>query len=358
MFKKIIDFIIPDSSPDSSPNSSPKHKFVKHDDDINVVLYFTRHGHACSNFLAESSDTGMPFGKLIKIGIDARNSVLSDLGIIRSVNVGNQLKKIIPNDYVIMSSPLRRAIITSHLQYNIFREKKKQIHIIPNINEISNIGMYVKNYFVDTNSQNEYDLNDYWYYNNPYNIPLFFGNSKTNHKSKMQKDMYNPKPRKFFEFLLTNFDDYSQESKDIHGNHNFMITSHGIYMHELFKYLDIDENKFPHKIENNSVFILKMKLDRNVLLSDLTKKDFRIKLQESIIDFENVMKYEKTNLNMEWLEDAECLITCSKNERKFAQKYIIPENWQDLNNMVVDYIGSVQDNNERMKYFNFLCGKI
>jgi broad specificity phosphatase PhoE len=100
---------------------------------IKVVFYFTRHGHSYSNFMMESSDD-IILWKLLNIGKIANNSMLTDIGIGRSINVGIQLSHLLPKKYVLMSSPLKRALLTAHFQYNIHRKNNYPIYIVPHIN--------------------------------------------------------------------------------------------------------------------------------------------------------------------------------------------------------------------------------
>ena len=73
---------------------------------IKITFYLTKNGHTCSDFLYGSEATP--------------NTILSDLGVGRSINIGTQITPRIPNNYVIISSPLKSAIMTAHYQYRIY----------------------------------------------------------------------------------------------------------------------------------------------------------------------------------------------------------------------------------------------
>lgn len=112
-----------------------------------VVIYLTRHGHSCANLLSESTQTNLDNSfefmgslnpKLLTIGFRAQNSALTDIGILRSLNIGFHLytNNLIPNNFLLFSSGLRRAIETAYYQYGIFYKKK--VNLMPGINETSN----------------------------------------------------------------------------------------------------------------------------------------------------------------------------------------------------------------------------
>lgn len=340
-------------------------KFNMHnvnEDNIRIVFYFTRHGHAYSNFMIESSDSLIPW-KSLTVGKVANNSMLTDLGIGRSINVGNQMINILPEKYVLMSSPLRRALLTAQYQYNIYRKNNQNIHIIPYINEISNLGCYqiIKKIGIDTNSHNEYDLNDIWYKTNPYNIPFVYDFGRNNLEKEIMENMFSPNPEKFFSYLLNNFYEYKDESKDKNNNHNFVIVSHGEYLNKLFEYLDLKQS-ISEKIENNSVFRIEMHFHIKCFFRPILRND----LINSVISFMDVTKFNKKVFDIEKLVDKNILSSCHDENGKSINKYIKNTNDYDriikilyykIMNMQVNdnKINSIKIRNE---YLDFLEGVI
>jgi broad specificity phosphatase PhoE len=329
--------------------------------DIKVIFYFTRHGHSYSNFITDSTEHTIPWN-LLTIGKEAKNSVLTDLGIGRSINVGKQLLDILPYKYALLSSPLKRALITSHFQYNIYRKNNSKIHVIPYINEISCFGFYdiIKSIGIDTNGHNEYDLDDEWYKKNPYSINFEFGiNGKKNHK-KIKESMHCPDPEKFFDYFLVNFMDYADEAMDVNNNiYNFVVVSHGNYLKTFFEYLNIKDN-VPEKIENNSVFKLEMNFKKKCFF----EKVDRLGLIGCVDKFENLTKFNKKIYDINKLKDKDIFSSCHLDNGKSINKYA--KNTQEynyINKILIHIIQNMKikgDIFERVRirtdYYNFLIG--
>lgn len=341
-----------------------KNNFNMHNvenDKIKVVFYFTRHGHSYSNYLIESSNGIIPWN-LLMIGKMANNSMLTDLGIGRSINVGKQIKSMLPEKYVLMCSPLKRAILTAHFQYNIYCNNNRPIYIVPYINEISNIGAYkiIKKTGIDTNSHNEYDLNDIWYKTNPYQIPFIYGfGDKYKFKEEINNNLFNPDPESFFNYFVNNFYEYMYEAKDENNNYNFVIVSHDIYMKKLFEYLNINENVL-EKIENNSVFMIEMEFS----MKHFFRKVSRDELIDCVTYFKDLTKFKKKVYNIDNLIDKDIFLSCHYDNGKSINKYV--KNTYEYNKIIkilfenikkmeinANFMDKIKIRNE---YLNFLKG--
>jgi broad specificity phosphatase PhoE len=332
-------------------------------DIIKVTFYFTRHGHAHSNFITDSSDSIIPWN-LLTIGKNAKNSLLSDLGIGRTINVGKQLLDILPQNYALLSSPLKRALLTAHFQYNIYRKNyNNSIHVIPYINEIYNWGSYeiIKNMGIDTNSHNEYDLDDVWYKKNPYNINFDLGNERS--IKILKESMFYPEPEKFFCYFLKNFKDYAKEAMDINGkDYNFVIVSHGNYLKSFFEYLDIKEG-IPEKIENNSVFKLEMNFDKRYFF----EKVERTRLINCVDKFDDLTKFNKKIYDIEKFENKDIFSSCHFDNGKSINKYIKNikhiQEYDIINKILLHIIRNMKIKGDiferariRTDYYKFLIG--
>jgi hypothetical protein len=247
---------------------------------IKITFFLTRNGHACSDFLYGLEAT--------TIGNRSPNSILSDLGIGRSINIGKQIIGKIPSKYVIISSALRNAVMTAHYQYRVHqRDPDKKIYILPFLNEIAAPGQSTLSLI---NAHNEYDLRDPFYNGeNEYDIRnIEFGspNSKinsdilfqhttsqdiSNYKRKILKNILlknisNPSPQNFLMYFFDNFIDYAEEAKDEREDkYNFVIVSHEKYIMDFIKIFipDISLNS----IANNSIFKIDFEINKLALHS-------------------------------------------------------------------------------------------
>ena len=246
---------------------------------IIINLYFTRHGYACNNLLRDSS-TNITDSKSTFINTRIPNAPLTNIGIIRSYNIGKKLfdNNIIPNKFVLLSSPVTRAILTAYYQYHIF--SKKTINIFPYVNETlnpiekilgksENFGSNMFSFDFENYKSKYQHIYDYLRIDNKIiNIDNDYHNMILDGETNLD-------PNYFLRCLLANLDKYKEEGLDeVNNEFNFIITSHGNYIKNILKYFSKD---YPIlEVINNEVFKIKIELSRSIFI-DLDI-DYKIKI--------------------------------------------------------------------------------
>ena len=204
-------------------------------------FYFVRHGYACSNF--KSNKTIFP--------LNPHNSVLSDIGIVRSFNIGENTQELLPSKYIVLSSPLKRSIMTAYFQFTI--HNNFPIHIVPFINELPNIA-HLFGKFSKLNAHNEYDMKDPFYTNGEfYNLRIGLTQNNEESKNLIEQNMFKPDAQKFFNYVFGSIENNPQifdnafDSKN--NEYNIVVVTHGRFISE-----NILSRKVKYGIANNNIF--------------------------------------------------------------------------------------------------------
>lgn len=272
---------------------------VANDEYITIKLFFTRHGYACSNLLSDSTGAAQ---KSVSINTRAPNAPLTDIGITRSLNIGYLLKNnhpgLLPTRYVLMSSPISRALQTAFYQYsihNLTHDMPQQIHIFPNINEHKNwadmavkavervsssIGMSKDDSPVLSTSAYLADLLPYIEISEESVYSALFRTMVPNtyhpglyrHVFNLDADYISPhidcelepNPELFIKGLLINLHKYSDNARDFDNTdtYNFVLTSHGGYIKAFSHYFG---TKPIDHVHNNEIHYFKFKIKKTNL---------------------------------------------------------------------------------------------